>query len=70
MHLQEMLVTQFCMQPGDSTDVPTKLIEKRPPITVDRNGGSFLLSVGHAGAHTLASGGDRARDRSSGGHMA
>jgi len=31
------------MQPGDSTDFSTQLNEKRPPITVDRNGGSFPL---------------------------
>jgi len=31
-------------------DLSTQLIETRPPITVGRDGGSFLLSVGHSGA--------------------
>ena len=39
-----------------------QLIAKKPPITVDRNGGSFPLLAGHPRAHSLVSGNDRAQD--------
>ena len=58
--MQEISVAQISMQPGGSTDLSTQLNEKRPPITVDKNGGLFFLSTGWPGAHTLVSGDDRA----------
>jgi len=33
------------MQLGGSTDLATQLLEKRPQITVDKDGGMFLLST-------------------------
>ena len=41
-----MPVPQFSTQLGSSTELSTQLIENRPPIVVDRNGGSFSLSAG------------------------
>jgi len=56
------------MQPESSMDLSTRLIRKRPPITVDRDGGLFSLSAGHPEAHTLFSG--KHRDGSSSGYVA
>ena len=46
------------MQPGGGVSVSTQLSEKGLFITVDGDGGLFLLSVGHPGAHVLVSGSD------------
>jgi hypothetical protein len=34
------------VQPGDSTDLSVQVLEKRPQITVDGNGGWFFMSMG------------------------
>ncbi|KAF9649188.1 hypothetical protein BDM02DRAFT_1945456 [Thelephora ganbajun] len=52
-------------EPGGDTDLFTQLLERRPLITVDEDGGLFSLLTGHTGTHTLASRNDRTPDRSS-----
>jgi len=64
-----MLVVQSSVQPGSSKDLATQLLEKRPIITVDRNGGLFLLSIGLQGAHPLVSGEDWGPNRPFGEHV-
>ena len=51
-------------QPGKTTDVPILLSEKRPPIEVDTDRCSSLLSTGRQRTHTLASEKARAAEKS------
>ena len=54
-----MPVVKLLVQPGSDTDLNTLLKEKRPPVTVDENGGLFSQSAGQSEAHTLISGGNQ-----------
>ena len=49
------------MQPGSDADLSTLLNKKRPPITVDGNGGLFSRPASRSEAHTLISGGNQRR---------
>lgn len=64
-----MSTAHLSAQPGDSTDLSVRLLEERPQITVDENGGLFFMSTGHPDAYTLVSGNDRGSNRSLNGHM-
>ena len=44
-------------------DFSAQLIAKRPPITVDGNGGLFSLMTGYPRAHAFVSGDDPAPGR-------
>ena len=70
MPTQEVLIAETSVQPGSRTSLYTQLIEKRPLITVDENGGLSVKSARHAGAHTLVSGINWGKSRSSGGYTA
>ena len=54
----EILVAKFSIQPEGGASASTQLFEKGLFVTVDGDGGLFLLSVGHPGAHVLVSGND------------
>ena len=54
----EILVAKFSIQPEGGASASTQLFEKGLFVTVDGDGGLFLLSVGHPGAHVLVSGSD------------
>lgn len=64
-----MSIAHLSAQPGDGADLSVRLLEKRPQITVDENGGLFFMSMGHLDAHILASGNDRGSDRAISRHM-